>query len=228
MLVVPDLAQHGVSIISGALTRGSSVEARPGAADEGNRAVLLGQRLLEVGVRVGGAVGGDDVLCLEPLEGREALVEFYRGFEEVDYFFVLAVLRAVARRVEGAEAGGVLAELVGPESGVVLVLRDPVRVHVLEQVVAAKGLEEGPDVGAGIRGDDRAVGEARGGVGGGYGVVLACQVAVLRIFATTKIWPQAVQPPSSLRQQLAFCFAAGVGAPELGGEDEAAKGLDAA
>ena len=85
--------------------------------------MLLGQRVLEVRVRVGGAVGGDDVLCLEPFVGREALVVLDRGGEEVDDFLVFAVQRAVAGDVEGAVARGVLAKLVTPEAGVVLVLR---------------------------------------------------------------------------------------------------------
>jgi hypothetical protein len=86
--------------------------------------VLLRQRILEIRVRVRGAVGGDDVLRFQPLVGREALVVFNRGGEEVDDFLMLAVEGAVAGDVEGAEARGVLAELVAPEAGVVLVLRE--------------------------------------------------------------------------------------------------------
>ena len=78
---------------------------------------------------------------------------------------MLAVLRAVARGVEGAEAGGVLAKLVAPEAGVVLVLRNPVCVHVLQQVVAAEGLEESADVGARVGWNNGAILQAVGGVG---------------------------------------------------------------
>ena len=123
MLVVPHLAQHRVPVITRPLTRSRGIEARPRAPDERNAAVLLGQRVFKVRVRVGGAVGGDDVFRFQPLVGREALVVFDRGGEEVDDFLVLAVQRAVAGDVEGAEARGVLAELVAPEAGVVLVLR---------------------------------------------------------------------------------------------------------
>ena len=70
---------------------------------------------------------------------------------------MLAVLRAVARDVEGREAGGVLGELVAPETGVVLLPRDPVGVHVLQEVVAAKWLEEGADVGAVVGWDECAI-----------------------------------------------------------------------
>lgn len=85
----------------------------------------------------------------------------------------MLVARAVARGVEGGEAGGVLAEFVGPEVRVGLGLRDPEGVHVGEEVEAAVEGEEGADVGAGVGGYGCAVGEARGGVWGGDGVVLA-------------------------------------------------------
>lgn len=207
MFIVPHLAQHRVPVITRPLTRSRGIVARPRAPDERNAAVLLGQRVLEVRVRVGGAVGGDDVLCLQPLVGREALVVFDCGFEEIDDFLVFAVERAVAGHVEGAVARGVLAEFVAPEAGVVLVLwefsvgeservlgadadlGDPVVVHVFQEVVAAKWLEEGADVGARVGGHGGAVLEAVGGIGGGDGVVLSSQIAVLCVRAIAEIGP---------------------------------------
>lgn len=70
---------------------------------------------------------------------------------------MLTVLRAVAGCVEGAEARGVLAEFVAPESGVVLVLRNPVCVHVLEEIVAAKRLEESANIRSGVGWDESAI-----------------------------------------------------------------------
>jgi hypothetical protein len=67
----------------------------------------------------------------------------------------------------------VLAELVAPEARVVLVLRDPVVIHVFEQVVAAERLEEGSDVGAVVGGDEGAIGKPVGRVGRRNGVILA-------------------------------------------------------
>jgi hypothetical protein len=83
----------------------------------------------------------------------------------------------------------VLAELVAPETGVILVLRDPVVVHVFEQVVAAEGFKECADVGAVVRGDEGAIGEAVCGVGRGYGVILAIEIAVLRVGAVAEVGP---------------------------------------
>lgn len=42
MLVVPDLGQHGVAVVGRILAGSCGVEARAGAPDEGNAAVLLG------------------------------------------------------------------------------------------------------------------------------------------------------------------------------------------
>jgi hypothetical protein len=189
ILIVPNLAQHCVPIIGGVLARSSGIESRPRAPDERNAAVLLSQRVLEVSVRVRRAVRGNDLLRFEPLVCGEALVVLDRRLEEIDHVLVLPVQRTVARRVESAEAGGVLAELVAPEARVVLVLRDPVRVHVLEQIVAAERFQERADVGAGVRRNHGAVFETVGGIGGGNRVVLTRQVAVLRVGPVAEVGP---------------------------------------
>ena len=77
---------------------------------------------------------------------------------------MLSILRTVAGRVKGAEAGGVLAELVAPEPRVILVLGNPVSVHVLKKVIASERLKERANVGAGIGCDDSTVLQAIGGV----------------------------------------------------------------
>lgn len=48
----------------------------------------------------------------EPVEGEQTAVVENDSFEEIDDFFVLGVLRAVAGDVERGEAGGMLGEFV--------------------------------------------------------------------------------------------------------------------
>lgn len=192
VLVVPHLAQHSVAVISRTFAFSGSIETRARAPDEGNTAMLLGKRLLEVGVRVGGRVGRDNILCLQPLVGGEALVVLDCSFEEVDYLFVLAVQRAVAWRVEGAVAGGVLAKLMAPETRVILILSDPVRVHVFQEIVAAEGLQKGANVGPFIGRHNSAVLEAICRVGRWDRVVLTGQVTILGVTAIAEIRPTEV------------------------------------
>lgn len=173
MLIVPHLAEHRVAIIRRILPRLRGVEAGASAAQERGSLRLLDERGQDLRVRVRRRVGGRDIGGGEPLERREALLVPDDGLEEVDDLLVLAVLRAVARHVEGREARRVLAELVAPEPGVVLVLRDPVRVHVLAQVGLAERLQERADVRSRPGEHGGAVGEAVGGVGRGDRVVLA-------------------------------------------------------
>ena len=99
-------------------------------------------------------------------------------------------------------------------------LGDPVVVHVFQEVVAAEWLEEGADVGARVGGHGGAVLEAVGGVGRRDGVVLAVQVAVLRVGAVAEIWPQSMQCPVIGRKQLTLGLEASVCRPELGREEQ--------
>jgi len=66
-----------------------------------------------------------------------------------------------------------LGKLVAPEARVILILRDPVVVHVLQQVVFSEGFEECADVGTGISGYWDAVRLSCGGVRRRDRVVLA-------------------------------------------------------
>lgn len=71
---------------------------------------------------------------------------------------MLTVHGTVARYIEGREACSVLAKLVAPEAWIVLLKGDPVIIHVLEQVVAAKWLEKSANVGAVVRRDESTIG----------------------------------------------------------------------
>lgn len=132
IFVVPSLRENSVSIIRAVLARFSGVVTRSSAADERKTTVLLNKSIPDIGVRVRSAVRGCDVCFLQPFEGREALVVSDSCLEEVNDFLVLTVLRTVASNVECRVAGGVLGELVAPESSVILVLCNPVVVHVFE------------------------------------------------------------------------------------------------
>lgn len=112
MEVIPHLAHLRAAIVQRALAGGSLVVPRPGAADERRGAVLGAQSGFDGGHGVGGGVGGGDAVRGEPFEGVEAAVVEDDRVEEVDHFFVLHVLRAVAGEVEGGEAGGVFGEFV--------------------------------------------------------------------------------------------------------------------
>lgn len=61
------------------------------------------------------------------------------------------------------------------------VLRDPVRVHVLEEIVPAERLEESANARAIVSRDDGAIRQAIGGVWRRHWVVLAAQIAVLGV-----------------------------------------------
>lgn len=89
----------------------------------------------------------------------------------------------VALWLEGRVARGVLGELVGPEHPVGLVEGDPVLVHPGEEVELAVALEPALDGLALVGRDGSAGGCAVGGVGVRLRVVLAVEIAVLRVRA---------------------------------------------
>lgn len=63
--------------------------------------MLLDKRVTDFLVRVRRAVGRRDVNLVQPIEGREALVVSDGRLKEVDNLLMLAVLRTIARYVEG-------------------------------------------------------------------------------------------------------------------------------
>ena len=104
---------------------------------------------------------------------------------------MLAVLGSVARDVEGAEASGVLAEFVGPEVGVGATLRDPVTVHVGEQIEFAEGRQKSADARSSVCGYCSAISLAVGSVWRRMRVELTTEITVLRIRSIAEVWPQA-------------------------------------
>jgi hypothetical protein len=86
---------------------------------------------------------------------------------------VLPVHRPITGDIECTITRPMFTELMPPEIAVGLGLRDPVFVHVCEQVELAEGREEGGDAGAVVGFYGRAGGGAGCGVGGGEGVVLS-------------------------------------------------------
>lgn len=73
---------------------------------------------------------------------------------------------------------------------VILEPADPIRVHILEQVVTAKGLEKRTNVRSSIGGDNGTIWQAIGSVRRGNRVILAVKITVLRVTAVTEIGPQ--------------------------------------
>lgn len=60
MIIVPNLAQLRAAVVVGSSTGLGLVILGPRASEVGNDAVAVGQRILDVGERVGGRVGGLD------------------------------------------------------------------------------------------------------------------------------------------------------------------------
>lgn len=123
------------------------------------------------------AITWRDAILLQPLEGWESPVVSNRSLKKINHIFVLLILGAVARDIEGGVAGCMLGELVAPKVGIrtspgmVLsaivfrpdlhpldLLRDPVFVHPSEQVISAKRLHKSANVGTFVGSDDSAVG----------------------------------------------------------------------
>ena len=228
MVIIPNLTDDGPSRVVLTLTSLGGIVPGARAANVRLRAGLLGQGFLNVCERIRGLIARHDFGLVQPLPGRVALVVLDRGLEEIDNVLVLDVVRAIAGDVEGGVASRVLAELVGPEVSVGRALVDPVRVHPVDQVVAAEGLQERVDRGAVVVGDHGAVGEAVGRIRRGDRVVLALQVAVLSVRAVAEVGPQAVQCPCVGGQLLAFGFESCPCRPELCEEDEPTVRLGAA
>lgn len=189
MAVIPHLTDHRPPTVRTVRPLLRRVIARPTAPDVRDCTVLLGQLTLDITQRVRRLIAGHDPALVQPLPRRQPLVELDGGLEEIDHVLVLDVLGPVAGEIEGGEARRVLAELVAPEVRVRCALVDPVRVHPVEQVVAAERLEERPDVRALIGRDKRAVREPGGRVGGRDGIVLPLQVAILCVRPIAEVWP---------------------------------------
>lgn len=112
MHVVPHLAEDSTAIVKRALTRSSLVVAWTAAADVWNGASLLGQGIVELREGVPSLVGWLDAVVGQHVVSRELLVVLDHSLEEVNNILVLSVFGTVAWDIEGAEASGVLAELV--------------------------------------------------------------------------------------------------------------------
>lgn len=94
--------------------------------------MLVEQHVPQFRVCICSAVRRGDALARKPVKGRKPLVVLDCSLEEIDYFFVFAILRTIAGNVEGGETSGVFAEFVAPETGIILEPCDPVVVHVFE------------------------------------------------------------------------------------------------
>lgn len=126
MHIIPHLRQHRKPVILRALSGFRLIEPRARATEVRRSARLPPQRVLDVLERVAGRVRGPDPRPRQPVIGRVATEVGYDRGEVVEDVFVLDPLGAVAGKVEGREAGGVLGEFVGPEVVVGGIEVDPV------------------------------------------------------------------------------------------------------
>ena len=181
VFIVPNLREDSITVICAVLSRLSGVVTRSSATNKRQTTVLLDESVTDIGVRVGGAVRGRDLRFLQPFKRRETLVVSNSRLKEVDDLLVLAVLRTVAGNVKRRVACGMLGELVAPESRVILILSNPVIVHVFKQVVLAEWLEESANVGAGVGGDRNSVRFSSGRIWRRNGIVLTSQITVLSV-----------------------------------------------
>lgn len=88
---------------------------------------------------------------------------------------MIRVCRTIAWEIEGGKAGSVFTEFVPPEVAVGLILRDPVFVHIGEEIELAEGGEEGADARPFVRRDGRARRGPGCSVGRGERVELAAE-----------------------------------------------------
>lgn len=95
------------------------------------------QRLPDLGICISLGGAGHDARVLEEGVRVQRGEELQRLLEEVDHLLRRHVV-GVARRVEGADAGAVLAPFVLPERLVVAPVVFPVRGHVGQQVVSVE------------------------------------------------------------------------------------------
>jgi hypothetical protein len=163
---------------------------------------MLGrERILQLQATVSGAVRRQDVVLGEPFPRGESVIVSNGGLEKVHDLFVLLILGAVARHVEGGVASRVLAELMSPEISIGARLCDPVFVHPREEVISAEGFEEGANVGTVVGRHDGAVWERIGSVGSRDRVILAREIAVLRVGAVAEGISRVRREPSELTYQ---------------------------
>lgn len=228
MLIVPHLIEIGASIVRTVRPGRGGIISWSAAADIGNGTILLSQRVLHITQCVCRGIAGSDAGLCEPVIGRIALVVHDGRLIELDDLLVVDIFGPIAWHIESGVACGVLAEFMSPEGLVGRSLVDPVLVHVCQQVVLAKCLDERVDAGAIIRRNDGAVWKTICGIWTGLGVKLPAEIAVLSVGAVAEIGPETMKSPRLGWDQLTFGFETGVGVPELCLEKKAAISLGAA
>jgi len=189
MFIVPHLRQHRFPRVCAILSCFRRIVTRPGASDKRDTTMLFKQGVADVSVRIRCAIRRRDIRGLQPVERRKALVVLDRRLKKVHDVLMFTVLWAIARRVERRETCSMFAELMAPEPRIILVLRNPVCVHILQQILLAKWLQEGTDVGSRVGWNEGAIRRASRGVWRRDRIVLAVKIAVLRVAAVTVVRP---------------------------------------
>lgn len=102
-----------------------------------------------------------------------------------------------------------------PEDLVRLVLADPILVHVFQQIVSAKVLDELSDGSAVVHWHNGTVGEAVGRVRRWNRIVLSSKITVLSVGAIAKVRPETVDRPCVPGKLLSLRLKARVSRPKL-------------
>lgn len=112
MEIVPHLRHLGAAVVRRTLAFGGLVVPRTGATDVRFGPVFRAQSGFDVAQSVRRGVGGRNAVRGEPVKSRQTVVVKDDRFEEINDFFVLGVLRAVAWNIKSGKACGMLRELV--------------------------------------------------------------------------------------------------------------------
>jgi hypothetical protein len=137
----PNLGQLSPTIVARTRTRVSLVIWRSRTSHKRREPVLVAQRSLNIIQRVLRTVRRHNIRLSKPVKRRKPKEVQNHSFEILNEIVILDILRAVAWDVESAEAGSMLAELVGPEPPVRLAPCDPEFFHVGLEVQLAEGSE---------------------------------------------------------------------------------------
>jgi len=181
VVVIPRLRHNSESIITRPIANSSSIIPRSRTSNIRSSTKPSSQSSLKFRQAISGGVAWLDTGSLEPVECGKLFVVGDYSLEKVDYFRVVLVHRSIAGQVEGAEACCMFGEFMTPEITVRLVLRNPVFVHVGEEIEFAEGGEEGRYGGAFVGGNGGTIAEAVGGVWGWGGVVLSALFTGVRL-----------------------------------------------
>lgn len=160
---------------------------------------MVGESSPQTRDRVRSVIRRADACTREPMPCREPLIVKNSGFEEVHNVLMLPIFGAVARDVKCRVARGMLGKLVTPKVIVWAALRDPILIHVLQEVVFTKWLEESPDIWPLVRRHRSSIGQAIRCIWRRRRIILSVEIATLGERSVIKVGPQPMKSPGVVR-----------------------------